>query len=262
MPGNEPAERAVGGHLRLYSGLAPWFHLLTHPDDYAEEAGVYSALLEAEAAIPVRDVLELGSGGGNNASHMKRRFALTLTDLSPHMLAISRDLNPECEHLEGDMRTLRLGRLFDAVFVHDAVAYITTLDDLRAVAETARAHLRPGGVALFVPDDIRENFRPGTDHGGHDASDGRGVRYVEWSFDPDPGDTTAETHMAYLLREASGEVHVHHELHLNGVFSRQQWVEALAGAGLEPRAVPIELSDVPPGEMEAFVGRLPPVNQP
>src|SRR3972149_1508073 len=59
-------------------------------------------------------VLELGSGGGNNASHMKAHFKLTLVDRSPAMLAVSRALNPECEHLEGDMRTLRLGRGFDA----------------------------------------------------------------------------------------------------------------------------------------------------
>ena len=71
-------------------------------------------------------LLELGSGGGNNASHLKHRFECTLTDLSPEMLALSRTLNPECEHIEGDMRTLRLERTFDAVFVHDAIAYITT----------------------------------------------------------------------------------------------------------------------------------------
>ena len=47
------------------------------------------------------------------------------------MLALSRALNPECEHLAGDMRTLRLGRVFDAVFVHDAVCYMTTRADLR-----------------------------------------------------------------------------------------------------------------------------------
>ena len=32
---------------------------------------------------------------------------------------MSRSINPECEHVQGDMRTLRLGREFDAVFVHD-----------------------------------------------------------------------------------------------------------------------------------------------
>ena len=53
----------------------------------------------------------------------EQRFTCTLSDLSPQMLSLSRTLNPGCEHVLGDMRTLRLGRTFDAVFVHDAVMY-------------------------------------------------------------------------------------------------------------------------------------------
>jgi hypothetical protein len=41
------------------------------------------------------------------------------------MLALSMTVNPECEHIEGDMRTLRLGHTFDAVFLHDAVMSLT-----------------------------------------------------------------------------------------------------------------------------------------
>ena len=97
------------------------------------------------------EVLELGSGGGNNASHLKAHFRLTLVDRSPQMLAVSRRLNPECEHVEGDMRSVRLGRTFDAVFVHDAIAYMTTEDDLRAVFATAFEHCRPAGWRCSSP---------------------------------------------------------------------------------------------------------------
>ena len=101
---------------------------------------------------PPRTVLELGSGGGNNASHLKARFDMVLVEPSAGMRAVSRALNPECEHIDGDMRTVRLGRQFDAVFVHDAVCYMTTESDLRLAIETAFVHCRPGGVALFAPD--------------------------------------------------------------------------------------------------------------
>ena len=97
---------------RLYSELAEWWPLLSAPGDYDEEAGYFRELL-VEACNP-RTVLELGSGGGNNASHLKRHFDLTLVDRSPQMLAVSRALNPECEHVAGDMRSIRLGRQFDA----------------------------------------------------------------------------------------------------------------------------------------------------
>ena len=88
------------------------------------------------------------------------------------------------------MRTVRLGRTFDAVFVHDAIEYMTSEADLRQAVETVYAHCRPGGVAVLVPDNIAENFEPETDHGGSDAADGRSVRYLSWSTDPDPGDDT------------------------------------------------------------------------
>jgi hypothetical protein len=48
--------------------------------------------------------LELGCGGGNNASFLKQHFQMTLTEVSPRMLDQSRHLNQECEHVTGDMR--------------------------------------------------------------------------------------------------------------------------------------------------------------
>src|SRR5687768_6098801 len=179
-------------HPKLYGSVAQWFHLITAPEEYAEEAEVYRGLLE-EAGVPAGGkVLELGSGGGNNASHLKAHFEMTLTDLSAEMLELSKSINPELEHIEGDMRTLRLGREFDAVFAHDAIDYMTSEGDLRAAMETAAVHTRPGGAVLFVPDDVRETYKDRTDHGGHEAG-GRAARYLEWSWDPDPTDTTYET---------------------------------------------------------------------
>ena len=98
---------------RLYSDLAAWWPLISPPDEYTEEAA-FAARLLGQAARPVQEVLELGSGGGHNAVHLKQRFRLTLVDLSADMLAVSRRLNPECAHQQGDMRTLQLGRTFDA----------------------------------------------------------------------------------------------------------------------------------------------------
>ena len=167
--------------VHMYSDLAPWFHLLTHPSDYADEAAFVTRVVDDVMDGDARTLLELGSGGGNNASHLKERFECTLTDISPEMLALSRTLNPECEHLEGDMRTLRLGRTFDVVFVHDAISYLTTEDDLRAAIETAAVHVRPGGVVILTPDATTEIFEPKTDHGGHDSDDGRSLRYLEWT---------------------------------------------------------------------------------
>ena len=112
--------------LLMYSRLAGWFHLLTPPHEYAGEADEVRRVLEDYVKPPLATVLELGSGGGNLASHLTGRWQMTLTDPEPDMLELSRSINPDTEHLEGDMRTLRLGRTFDAVIIHDAIVYMTT----------------------------------------------------------------------------------------------------------------------------------------
>ncbi len=240
----------------LYGELAPWFHLLTAPEDYAEEEAFFSAILYELSAEPPRTLLELGSGGGNNASHYKRRFTATLSDMSEEMLAQSRRINPECEHVLGDMRTLRLGRQFDAVFVHDAVSYLTAENDVRQAIETAFVHLRPGGVALFVPDCVRETFAPATDCGGHDG-DGRALRYLSWTYDPDPSDTVYTVDYAYLLHEGGQPVRCLYDQHLEGVFPRTTWLRLLAETGFRAEVRPLVHSEVPPGAQELFVCTRP-----
>jgi len=155
------------------------------------------------------------------------------------MLDLSRTINPDCEHMQGDMKTLRLGRTFDMVLIHDAIMYMTSEDDLRQAIETAFAHCKPGGAALFMPDVIRETFVSLTAHGGHDSTDGdgRAIRYIEWTFDPKPGDTTYTVDFAYLLREKNGPVRVVHDTHVFGIFLRETWLRLLREAGFEPRAV-------------------------
>jgi SAM-dependent methyltransferase len=239
---------------RLYGELAEWFHLLTAPEDYEEEAGLYRRLLTDACEEPPRTVLELGSGGGNNASHLKAHFELTLVDRSPQMLELSRSLNPECRHLVGDMRDLRLGEEFDAVFVHDAVAYLTSEEDLAATIATAAAHLRHGGAALFVPDYVRERFEPHTGHGGHDGP-GRALRYLEWFWDPDASDTTYVCDFAYLLREG-GEVRCVRDRHVCGLFPRTTWLGLLERAGLTASQA-VGPPDEESAGAELFVGKKP-----
>ena len=239
--------------VKIYNELADWFHLLTHPREYAEEAADYVRLIQG-ACPEARTLLELGAGGGNNASHMKRHFTCTLTDLSPRMLGVSRSINPECEHLQGDMRELRLGRLFDAVFVHDAVEYMTSIDDLSRAVQTAFVHTRPGGVALFVPDGTRETFAPHADHGGHDGPDGRAMRYLEWTIDANPGDTFYDVHFACLLKEGDS-VRVVHDRHHHALFTWQQWLDVLESAGFVLTTPRLD-EGVHEGQV-AFLGRRP-----
>jgi SAM-dependent methyltransferase len=241
--------------MHMYSDLAPWFHLLTHPSDYRDEAAFVSRVVDDVVEGPVETLLELGSGGGNNASHLKKRFRCTLTDISPEMLALSTTLNPECEHLEGDMRTLRLRRTFDVVFIHDAISYLTTEEDLGAAIETAAVHVRPGGVVILTPDATTEIFKPSTDHGGHDGDDGRSLRYLEWTHDRDPEGSTYVVDYVIVARGPGDEFRVVHDRHTLGVFPEATWERLIADAGLGLVDTTVEN----PYELEqaAFVARRP-----
>ena len=241
---------------RLYAEMASWWSLLSPPEEYAEEASFYYRTLLEACDRPPQTILELGSGGGNNASFLKTHATMTLVDRSPGMLEVSRRLNPECEHQVGDMRTVRLERTFDAVFIHDAICYMTSEAEVRQALETAFLHTRPGGAALFAPDYVRENFAPLTDHGGSDGRD-RSMRYMEWVWDPDPSDTTYVVDYAYLLRTGDGMPRVEHDRHVEGLFPRADWLRWITEAGFEARRVPFVHSEVDACQLEVFVGTRP-----
>lgn len=217
---------------QMYNGIASWWHLLSPVAEYAAEAALFAEILGQSKP---KSVLELGSGGGNNAYYLKRDFPdYVLTDLSPQMIAASRSVNPELRHEVGDMRSLRLDRRFDAVFIHDAITYMTSRADLLKAFQTAAAHLNPGGLVLVVPDETKETFHPGTECGGSDdPQTGRGLRYLEWSYDPDPDDEVCTTQYAFVLREADGTARSLHETHFGGLFDRGTWLDLLEAAGFE-----------------------------
>jgi SAM-dependent methyltransferase len=224
-------------NTHFYTDLSEWWPLFSPPVHYVEEVDDFLQRLSPLPPAGTTTLLELGCGGGSFAFHLKNQFQLTLTDLSEGMLAQSRAVNPEAEHVRGDMRTLRLHRRFDYVLVHDAVCYMTSLADLQAAIATAAVHCNPGGTVAVLPDYVAETFTPGTDHGGEDAEDGRGFRYLEWHWDPDPSDTSYIVDYAFLLREANGEVRAVHDRHVEGLFPRAQWLGAFESAGLSATSV-------------------------
>jgi SAM-dependent methyltransferase len=242
--------------LQLYAELANWWHLLSAPEDYTHEAEFYIATIKSELGHKAHTVLELGSGGGNSASHFKKHFQMTLVDLSQNMLNVSKQLNPECEHHLGDMIDTRLEREFDVVYIHDAIAYISKEADLGKTMETAYVHCRPGGLAVIIPDFTRDNFKSTIVTGGHDRGQ-RGMRYMEWIWDPNPKDTLYLSDMVYMLKNENGSVRCVHDRHELGLFDKDKWLELMGAAGFKTKVVPFDAKQDAHGDTYFFIGRKP-----
>ncbi|HYO79799.1 MAG TPA: class I SAM-dependent methyltransferase [Bryobacteraceae bacterium] len=215
----------------MYADLARWWPLLSPKEEYVEEA---ADLLHQIGRGP-GTLLELGCGGGSLAWHLKHHWTLTLTDVSPQMLEVCGELNPEAECVVGDMRTIDLGRTFDRVLIHDAIMYMTTVADLEAAIRNAARHCTNEGLIAILPDHVAETYEPSHDSGGHDAPDGRGLRYLEWTWDSDPNDSSFEVAYSIVTRDSSGAVHADLDVHKEGCFSRAQWNDTLHRSGLSAR---------------------------
>ena len=239
---------------KLYDELADWWPLMSAPDDYEEEAAFYAAALAAACARPPRTVLELGSGGGNNASHLK----VAIRDGPGGTVSRHADGQPRAEprmrarsgrHAERAARTSvrrrlrpRRGVLHD-VRVGSAAG---DRDRLRALRARRRGGVRAGRDPRNVPAGHRPRWpRRRT----------RGLRYLSWTWDPDPSDTSYLTDYAYLLRMPDGTMRVEHDRHVEGLFARADWLRLLSAAGFEPRSVRFDHSELEPGSYEIFVAR-------
>ena len=219
-------------HHKMYHELAHLWPLVSPPEHYAEEGLWWREALRTRLGPGRHHILELGVGGGHNLSHMTAEFQATAVDISEEMVANSRRLNPGVIHHIGDMRTIRLGRSFDAVMVHDAIAYMVTEADLQATLATAIAHLGPGGLFTAAPDWFRETF-PGTKVRHRIQRQGDlELTFVEYVHDPDTRDTSLESIFLFILNQG-GVVRVAEDRHLTGLFPLATWERLMAEAGFQ-----------------------------
>lgn len=227
---------------RLYGDLAYLWPIISPPEEFREEAEVWRQAIMDKLGQGRHRVLELGVGGGHNLSHLTEDFQATAVDLSPEMLELSRKLNPGVEHHLGDMRTLRLGETFDAVLIHDAIACMLTEDDLAATFDTAKRHLRPGGLLVIAPEWVRENFRaPMVFHWLRKQGDIQ-VTVQEYLHDPDASDTEIESVYTYTIVE-DGHERVEQDTHTTGLFPMATWTRLLQEAGFQVETVRLPVNE-------------------
>ena len=212
-----------------YNDLAWTEEWLANPVDYEEEVLAYVDLIKRKATEPLRTLLHLGSGAGGHDWIFKRYFTVTGVDISLGMLSKARITHPDIEYLEGDMRTLRLNRQFDVVAIPDSIDYMASWDDLQQAIQTAVKHLKTGGVLLLVAK-TRESFQ-NNNFAYTGEKDGIHVTLLENNYINPFRPNTYEATFMYLIRQ-KGELIIHTEQQVLGLFSQAIWEEAFMNAGI------------------------------
>ena len=226
--------------MRLYHDLAYLWPIVSPPDEYVLEAEEWLDIIRsrlgpgfmAGAQNRRPTFLDLGCGGGHLLSHLTSHFATEAADISPQMLEISCQLNPDTVHHLGDMRSIRLGGTFDVVAIHDAVNYMVTEADLRAAIATAAAHLNQGGLLLMAPDWLRETLSGPRVIEWTREDAGRGVTFIEYVANPRHDTNTVESVFVFIIDE-NDQLKVELDRHTSGLFPMATWMRLLAEAGLD-----------------------------
>jgi SAM-dependent methyltransferase len=232
---------------RLYGDLSWTWPIISPVPDYVEEAEFFARAILEHSRRETRTLLDLGCGGGHLDHALKKHFAIAAVDVSEAMLDLARRLNPEIEYHWGDMRTVHLGRRFDAVIIHDSINYMITRDDLRAAFLTAYEHLEPEGLLVTFAEQTPDRF---VQHKVQSSTHAKGdveITFIEHFYDPDTADTTYESTFLYLIRRGR-ELQVEVDRHLCGIFDLRTWRDLLSGVGFEVEELEWEHSEFPPGE--------------
>jgi len=144
-----------GSGGEVFRSYAKFYDAIYADKDYEAECRFVEALLAYHGVAGGSAILDLGCGTGGHVLPLARAgWRITGVDRSEDMLAIARRkleaAGATAEFIEGDIRTLRLGRTFGAVIsMFAVVGYQLTNQDLTATFRTARAHLAPGGIFTF-----------------------------------------------------------------------------------------------------------------
>jgi SAM-dependent methyltransferase len=141
----------------VFGQYARYYNLLYKDKDYAAEARYVHELIQRHGQ-GTGSVLNLGCGTGNHDFELAQLgYGITGVDLSDEMLVGARlrgaSLSAGTQSpsfVKGDIRSVRIGRIFETVTaLFHVISYQATNDDLAAFFSTACAHLQPGGLLIF-----------------------------------------------------------------------------------------------------------------
>lgn len=232
-----------------FADIATYYdELYVKPEKYQREAERALILIETYKLSGGNDLLDLACGTGGHIPYWRDHYTVIGLDLSPAMLDRAIHKFPDVTFHLGDMVDFVLERRFDAlVCLYGSIGCARTLDNLNKAVLNFAAHLKSGGILCLTPWSTQEEFRPKivVDTVKHPH-----VRISRMENVKRKAPSLVEVDFHHLVGR-DGIVTYHTQSMEIGLFSRQQYLDAVSKAQLELMEY-YEGSDIPMG---LFVAR-------
>ncbi len=215
---------------KAYTDLAWTESRVYSPEKAAKETELFSKLIKKSSKINTKTLLHLGCGSGIYDYTFKKHFKVTGVDITENMLALAKELNPKVVYHHGDMRTIELGKKFDAVTIPESIGYMTSTEDLKRAIKCANRHLKPGGVLLICAN-IKETFKSNNFVYTGEKEDIE-ITIFENNYIPHDNDSICEATIIYLIRN-KGKLETYTDIHTLGLFDKKTWISLLEEEGFE-----------------------------
>ena len=198
--------------------------------DYVREATDLAARIRQHRP-EATSLLDVGCGTGLHlAAFAGLGFDVEGVELSPEMIEAAKARVPGVPVHEGDMRTFRLDRRFDAVVcLFSAIGYMTDAEQLSAAIVTMADHLVGGGVLIVEPWFLPEDWHDGAVFAESAEKGGLAVARVSRSW-REKGVSVIEMRYAVATGDRTWSFT---EIHRMGLFSTEEQLFVFRRAGLE-----------------------------
>jgi len=129
----------------------PELYELIYPDPDEVTPNYCLRAWAAYLPAPPRSVLDIGCGTARDLNVLSRRIPDCWgVDFQERAIAYATRLRPHLRLVQGDMRSLQLGRTFDAIISFGStLLYALEQDDLTATLSSVARHAHPGTLLLL-----------------------------------------------------------------------------------------------------------------
>jgi SAM-dependent methyltransferase len=217
----------------VFTESADWYDRFQAGKDYAGEAERIAGLIR-DVQPRARTLLDVACGTGGHLSYFRQVFTCHGLDLDGGLLEVARQRLPDVPLTRADMTGFDLAERFDAVTcLFSSIGYTASVAGLRAATRAMANHLNPGGVLVIEPWILPGAWAPLDGRSHVDVVEDGNTTLVRVRTNRRTGPMT-ELLMHYVAA-GEGRIMTAGETHRLRVFTRAEYLDAAAAAGLSVR---------------------------